>query len=106
MEDAEILAQYGQDFYKGLCAVSKKQYGSGFAYYIACNTENDFLYELYGDVLKNAGVSKIVDAEYVKDVMIRERGGFIFLMNFSAENRSITVRNETIPLSGYDYRIL
>ena len=106
VEDAGILAQYGQDFYKGLCAVSKKQYGRGFAYYIACNTENDFLYELYGDVLKNAGVSKIVDAEYVKDVMIRERGGFIFLMNFSAENRSITVRNETIPLSGYDYRIL
>ncbi len=106
VDGAEILAEYKHDFYKGLCAVSKKQYGQGFAYYIACNTESDFLSELYGDVLKNRNVSKIVDTEYVKDVMVRERNGYIFVMNFSTEERRIVVKGETILLNGYDYIVI
>lgn len=102
-DGAEVLSKYKLDFYQGMCGVSKKQYGEGFAYYIACNTEDAFLYELYRDVLDQAGVSRILDIGYVKDVMIRERGGYIFLMNFSRETRTVT---ETITLGGYDYIIL
>lgn len=106
VDGAEVLTQYKHDFYKGMCAVSKKQYGKGLAYYIACDTELDFLYELYNDVLTNAGVLKIVDTEYVKDVMIRERSGYIFVMNFSTEERKVDVNGKTLILSGYDYLII
>lgn len=105
VDDAEVLAEYEHDFYIGMCAASKKQFGTGRAYYIACHTEMDFLYELYKNILIDSGISKIIDTEYVDDVLIKERSGKKIVMNFSTEERGITVNGEHITLSGYDYRI-
>ena len=106
VEDATSLAEYSHDFYAGMSAVTKKRFGKGNAYYVTCHTENDFLRALYEDVLEDAGVSKIIDVDYVKDVMVRERGGHIFVMNFSTEERVIKVHDEDIVLGGYGYEIL
>ncbi len=106
VDDAVSTAEYSRDFYAGMSAVTKKQFGNGNAYYLACHTENDFLYELYKDVLEVAKVSKIVDSEYVKDVMVRERDGHIFVMNFSTGERVIKLHAEEIVLDGYGYVIV
>lgn len=106
VDSAEILALYKHDFYKGMCAAAKNRYGKGVAYYIACDTENEFLYEFYKDVLNNAGAFKITGIGYIKDIMIRKRGSYIFVMNFSTEERSVRINGENMILHGYDYRIL
>lgn len=106
IDDSESLSKYMHDFYKGICAVSKKQYGRGCAYYLACDTENDFLHEFYKYVLRNADASKIIGSEYVKDVMVKQRGESIFIMNFSTEERTINANGKIITLSGYDFAVL
>ena len=105
-DGAEAMSSYMHDFYNGMCAVSKKKYGNGTAYYLACDTDSDFLSGFYGDVLKNAGIDKIADTEYVNDVMVRERDGNIFVMNFSQEKRVIEINGSTITLAGYGYEII
>ena len=106
VDDAVSVAEYGHDFYAGMSAVTKKQFGKGNAYYLACHTEDDFLYALYQDILKAAGTQKIVESAYVKDVMVRERDGHIFVMNFSTGERRIKVHDEEIALDGYGYVIV
>ena len=38
-EGAEVLASYESDYYAGCPALTRKSYGSGRAYYLACETE-------------------------------------------------------------------
>ena len=103
---ARTLASYLNDFYQGMCAASQNSYGKGNAYYLACHTEKDFLYEFYKDVLNESSVEKIVDTGYIKDVMIFERGGSIFVMNFSTEERTVDVCGRKLILGGYEYDII
>ncbi|MDO5398318.1 MAG: beta-galactosidase [bacterium] len=102
---AEVVGEYATDFYAGKAAVTKKQYGKGAAYYLACHTDDEFLHDFYHNVISEAGVYKI-DVDYVQDVMIKERNGHIFLMNFSTEQRSVHIDDKKYTLDGYDYLIL
>lgn len=105
IQDAEKLAEYTEDFYSGYAAFTKKRYGEGTAYYIACHSDDNFLYEVYKDIISEAEVYKI-NAEYMPDVMIRERGERIFIMNFSTEERKVILSEKEYILSGYGYEII
>lgn len=106
LSGAEILATYGSDFYEGLPVMTKNIYGDGQAYYLAARTESDFLYDFYKALIKESGIPKIVESEYVQDVMVKERCAenhkYIFLMNYSKEKRMI----DEEELSGYEVKIL
>ena len=103
---AEVMAVYEQDFYAGLPVLTKNEYGSGMAYYMAARSDVDFLRDFYARVLCDTEISQIVKSEYVKDVMVKERCDkekqYVFLMNFSRDSREIC--GET--LKGYEVKIL
>ena len=103
---AEVMAVYEQDFYAGLPVLTKNEYGSGMAYYMAARSDVDFLRDFYARVLCDTEISRIVKSEYVKDVMVKERCDkekqYVFLMNFSRDSREIC--GET--LKGYEVKIL
>lgn len=103
---AKPLAKYRHDFYAELDAATEHEYGGGKAYYLACNADDDFLYEFYKHVIDNAEIDRIADGGYVKDVMVKERAGRKFIMNFSTEKRRISVRGKMIELAGYEYAII
>lgn len=90
---AEILSRYECDFYEGRPALTKNQFKKGQAYYIACRSDKNFLYDFYGDVIENSKITKIVNSEFVKDVMVRERtddkNNYKFFLNFAREERRI-----------------
>lgn len=102
---ADILGNYEEDFYRGKPALTRKSYGRGTAYYVACRAEPEFLTDFFHDVLNEAKVERVLDHAYVNDVMVKERrdGGqrFLFFMNFSREQRDIAGQR----LEGYEVRI-
>ncbi len=99
---AKGLATYGDDFYQGYPAITRNEYGAGAGYYVAFRSQDGLLAALYGDVIKDAGVKKIVDAPYTPNVMAAARGGQVFLMNFGTEPRTIAGH----CLAGYECAIV
>ena len=101
--DAKVLASYEKDFYRGKPAVTEHSFGEGKAYYIACRAEMEFLQDFYRDLIRENRIARIIEEEYVQDVMVKERGDgrFLFLMNFSREPRRIGDR----LLDGYEVRM-
>lgn len=104
-QDVEVLGEYASDFYQGKAAVTCKQYGDGKGYYVACHTDDAFLYDFYREIIVRTNVYR-VDVEFVKDVMVKERNGWLFLMNFSTEQRCVCVNGKEYKLEGYDCVIL
>lgn len=110
VEDAEVLSIYEKDFYRGRPSVTRKGYGKGKAYYIAFRSQDDFLKDFMEQLVEEAKIKRIVDAQYVEDVMVKEREingkKYIFVMNFSSHERSIRINEQNYMLEGYSYRIL
>lgn len=104
------LSRYQKDFYEGYSAIVKNAYEKGRAYYIACRTEVDFLYEFYKDILEEAKVEKLVSMDYVQDVLIQKRqnesDSYVIFMNFSSDKREIAFNKEVFYLDGYEYKIV
>lgn len=102
---AEVLGRYQEDFYCGKPALTRKAYGRGMAYYVACRADLAFLADFCRDVLEEAKVERILEQAYVSDVMVKERRGggrrFLFFLNFSSKQRKIAGR----CLEGYEVRI-
>lgn len=92
-DQAEVLAEYEQDFYQGYPALTKHTYGNGTAYYMACRGEKEFLFDFYQKTMDREGIKRIISVPYVKDVMVKERvkgdKKYVFLMNFAADTRCI-----------------
>lgn len=98
-ENAEVLAEYQQDFYKGYPALTKNTYGSGEAYYIASLNERSFLKDFYRDILKARGLGCGLQIRLTEGVTVNERSapadddGAVervwFLQNFNREPATV-----------------
>ena len=103
---ARCLAVYRQDFYSGTCAAAEHDFGKGRAYYMACHAEADFLRDFYSDALDAAGVKRLTESRGVGDVILRERDGVLFAMNFSTQPRTVRIGGRDVTLPGYGYEIV
>lgn len=57
VSDAEVLGTYETDYYGGMAAVTKKKYGEGNAYYVACRMAPADMKDLFCEILSNVGIS-------------------------------------------------
>ncbi|SFM23104.1 beta-galactosidase [Salibacterium qingdaonense] len=93
-ESAEVLAEYGSDFYAGMPVVTKNSYGSGNAFYVASSPEGDFLKDFLRDLCEKQGIAPLVT--YADDgVEASERrsnsGSYLFLMNHNDRTSSFDI---------------
>lgn len=90
-EGAEVLATYGSDFYQGMPALTKNNFGKGQAYYIATCPEDAFLEQFLKKVADEAGIHPVLPAIAGIEVTIRriEEQDFLFVLNHN--NDEVTV---------------
>ncbi len=81
-----VLAAYEQDFYEGSPVVTRNPFGGGSCWYVAAETDLDFLRRFYRDVFAETGLENPLGIRLPYGVTVTEREGserIVFVMNFS-----------------------
>jgi len=118
-ETAKPLATYQSDFYAGRPALTCNDFGKGKAYYIATRTGEDFFDDLYPDIIKDTNIHRNLETKIPKGVTLQRRDDYLFIMNFSEENKTLTLDEHeytdlleektvkgTLDLGIYDVKVL
>ena len=97
-ETAEVLAVYKNDFYSGMPALTVNNYGKGKAYYIASRTDQDFNNDFYLQLSRELNINSVINGKLPAGVTAQmrsnEKNKFIFIMNFTEEEKLVSLENE------------
>jgi len=88
---AETLGVYEGDFYAGMPCLSRNRYGAGTAYYLSAKLEQAGLDAIYSDIAQELGLTRALPDSLPQGVIATERGGAIFLQNFSGQEQRFTL---------------
>ena len=91
---AEILGTYTSEFYSGMPAVTKNSFGKGNAYYAAFRNDEDFTDDFCRDLINELSIPRDTEIEADENILIRKRGEYIFLFNFTEENQTALLDRE------------
>lgn len=91
---AETLAEYKEDFYKNMPAVTKNRYGDGTAYYCAFANSGDFFHDFAKELISTINIAPDTGIATEKGISVRKRGDVIFVMNFADNEKQITLDKE------------
>ena len=95
--DAQVLAEYEEDFYQGTPAITVKNHGEGNAYYVAARIPAKDMVPLLEDMLNDAGITAKKMPENIEyHVRSGEEGTYEFYLNIAAA--PVAVPN----VKGYD----
>ena len=95
---AETLGSYERDFYAGLPCLTRNAYGTGEAYYLAAKVEQAGLDAIYTDIVDALGIARALSDALPEGVVATERGGAIFLQNYSGQARQVSLAAEYTDL--------
>ncbi len=97
LRGAEMLAQYGEDFYRDRPALTVNRLGAGEAFYHAACLGPEFLEDFYGELVRRLGLSQALAGRLPTGVFVQRRvhpqGEYFFLQNFSNSKKEV-------PLAG------
>ncbi len=121
-EGTQVLATYESDFYQGMPAVTKNNYGKGSCYYIATRTEASFLTDFYQDLIKELDLTAPPVEKIPQGISITHRSSdeatYYFVMNYSEEEQVVRLTEsgedvftkgivtDEITVGVNDYRII
>lgn len=85
-EGAEVIAEYGDDFYKGMPVVTRNTFGQGEAWYVASDPDERFLDGLLGQLAAAKNVESLLETPEGVEVSARTKDGkpYLFVMNHNA----------------------
>jgi len=89
-EGAEVIAEYGDDFYKGMPVVTRNTFGQGEAWYVASDPDERFLDGLLGQLAAAKNVESLLVTPEGVEVSARTKDGkpYLFVMNHNAITQS------------------
>jgi beta-galactosidase len=84
-EGAEVLAEYGSDFYKGMPCFTRNARGKGHAWYIATAPERDFRLRFAAHLASEKSIEPVLRAPAGVEATRRVKGSdsFLFVLNHS-----------------------
>ena len=91
LEGAETLGEYAEDFYAGMPAVTRHNYGKGKLYYIGTCMEEDGIAKILSKAAEDAGANPVAGNGNGLEIVKRNGEGknFYFVMNFKDEELEI-----------------
>jgi beta-galactosidase len=92
-EGAEVLAEYGSDFYQGMPCLTRNHFGNGEAWYIASSPEPAFLKQMVEHLCKLKGIDPVLNTPEGIEATRRTKDGnsYMFLLNHSDEEKSVKI---------------
>ncbi|MFD2114674.1 beta-galactosidase [Paenibacillus yanchengensis] len=95
-EGAEVIAEYGSEFYKGMAAVTRNKFGQGEAWYVGTNTEDAFIQQLLEHLCEKKEIKAIL-ASVPEQVEVSKRykgnQSFLFILNHRDEEVTVPLNN-------------
>ena len=91
MHGAEALGVYAEDFYGGMPCLTKNRFGKGEAYYLAAKTGQSALDAVYAAIADELALPRALSDALPEGVIATERGGAIFLQNYSGKAQQVTL---------------
>ncbi|MGN7455705.1 beta-galactosidase [Paenibacillus pasadenensis] len=87
-EGADVVGEYGEDFYAGRPALTVHAFGEGRVHYLAARVADEAFYGAwYGALVREAGVARALEAELPPGVTAQLRSDgehdYVFVLNFS-----------------------
>lgn len=97
-EGAEVLAEYGSDFYQGMPVVTVNRFGQGRAYYVASSPDAAFLQGFLKNLCEEKGIQPLLDAPEGVEVARRVKDGkaFLFLLNHNEGSAEVAIGSEAM----------
>ncbi|SHM98401.1 beta-galactosidase [Gracilibacillus kekensis] len=97
VENAEVLASYGSDFYQGMPVLTKNNYGKGYAYYIASSPNQAFVQDFMDTISEECDIQGELKSPEGVEVIAREKDGekVIMIMNHKADTQSVFLGSRT-----------
>ncbi len=92
LEGAESLGTYGDDFYKGMPAVTRNSFGKGHVYYVGTHMEEAGLDRILDKAAAEAEVESVVSGGEGLEIVCRktkEGKKLYFVMNFGEQERTL-----------------
>ncbi|MCP1111359.1 beta-galactosidase [Ohessyouella blattaphilus] len=90
---AKRLMEYQDDFYKGEAAVTCNDYGQGKAYYVAADVEESFYDDLFGHILEEKKIKRLVAKSIPEGLTVDSRvnadAEYVFLQNYNKKDLDI-----------------
>ncbi|MFC4809123.1 beta-galactosidase [Paenibacillus sp. GCM10023250] len=99
-EGADVLAEYGEDFYRGMPVLTRNRIGEGEAWYVASAPDAAFLQGLLGELCRAKDIRPLPGKAPGVEVTRRERDGKSYLFVLNHNETEATVRLD--GLSGTD----
>lgn len=84
LEEAESMAEYGRDFYKGIPVLAKNKYGKGNTWHVGTKANDEFYKDFLYDICDELGIKPIsasVPEEVEVTVRENDNGKYIFMLN-------------------------
>ncbi|BBH21728.1 beta-galactosidase [Paenibacillus baekrokdamisoli] len=90
-EGADVLAEYGDDFYAGMPVLTRNRFGSGEAWYLASSPDAEFLQGFLRELSAQHDIHPLPGKMPNVEVTRRDKDGrdYLFIMNHNADSTMI-----------------
>lgn len=94
LEDAEVVAVYGNSYYAGKTAVTEKKLGRGRAIHFGSTFSRENLNWLFRYLGIKEPFADVIDAPETLEVVMREKEGknYLFVLNFQADKEEFMLK--------------
>ncbi|UFT98791.1 beta-galactosidase [Radiobacillus kanasensis] len=94
-EGADVVAEYGSDFYKGMPAVTRNEFGKGKAWYVASSPDESFLKELMVQICTESAIESLLEvpAGVETTERVKDDTHYLFVLNHNSEKVQIDLKD-------------
>ncbi len=90
-EGAEVIAEYGEDFYAGMPVVTRNNFGKGQAWYVASSPDPAFLKDFTAYLTAERGIEPLLETPDGVEVTqrVKDSEALLFILNHNSKPQTV-----------------